>query len=99
MTGADSNVGAVVVPGMREVGDSLDARGLALLVGYLKRTPDCTPDQELIARDAFLVGFRAGYRRGGRDALDSCTELATAMEDRSFRTALATLLQFVDERC
>jgi hypothetical protein len=75
--------------------DSVEAMALALVNRYVGHLPLGALEEQL-ARAAYLEGFRRGYSRGGRNALESCTDLATALADRSFRTALATLVGFID---
>lgn len=74
---------------------SVEARAIALLNRRLQQHPLGEQD-ELLARAVYLDAFRAGYVRGGKDALSSCTDLATALADRSFRDALQALITFID---
>lgn len=78
--------------------DSVEARGMAMLVRYLHQAPDRSEAEELIARDAFITAWRWAYVRGGRDALDECAALNTALADKRMRNALATLLMFLDTK-
>jgi hypothetical protein len=83
----------------RQLAESLEFRATAMLARYLKRAQrglsGSSEYEELIARDAYMTGYRQGYQSGGRDCLEQATELNTMLQDRRFQVALATLLQFL----
>lgn len=76
----ERNRSMTVVPEFSMAVPSIEARALAMLSRYLAREPERTEAEEIIARDAFMSAYRAGFRAGRKETFEACSNLAAASD-------------------
>ncbi len=67
----------------------IEAAGAARLHDYLRRAPDRTDAEELVARDGFMSGFQYGARWAVR--------MTAALSEPRFREALQIVAEALSE--